>query len=305
MSEPKNKSMTDALYESVFFDTEPGIQLHAKVSGPVDAPVLLFIHGFPEFWYAWREQLSDLGRDYRCVALDLRGFNLSSQPAPLEAYKPAKILADVCAVIHALGAPVHGLIAHDWGGAVAWSLAAQHPQLLKKFAILNSPHTLAFAHALAHDPEQIAASLYMNWLRKPGSEDALAKNQFQLLCAMADIHTPDDLAAYRACWSKGLTGGCNYYRASPLHPDDPDLPAQVGRMAALAAQLHAQADNFKVKVPTQVIWGEADTALRPVLLEGLSQWVSDVRIHRISGAGHWLARTHASEVNRVLREFLA
>lgn len=297
--------MTDALYESLYFDTEPGIQLHAKVTGPVDAPVLLFIHGFPEFWYAWREQLSDLGHNYRCVALDLRGFNLSSQPAPTEAYKPSKILADVCAVIRAMGAPVHGLIAHDWGGAVAWSLAAQHPQLLKKFAILNSPHTLAFAHALAHDSAQIAASLYMNWLRKPGSEDALAKNQFQLLCSMADLHTPEDLAAYRACWSKGLTGGCNYYRASPLHPDDPAVPEQAGRMAALAAQLHAQVENFKVTVPTQVIWGEADTALRPVLLEGLSQWVTDLRIHRISGASHWLARTHANEVNRVLREFLA
>jgi pimeloyl-ACP methyl ester carboxylesterase len=305
MSAPKNKWMTDALFESVYFDTAPDIKIHAKVTGPMDAPVLLFVHGFPEFWYAWREQLSDLGRDYRCVAIDLRGFNLSSQPAQLDAYKPSKILADVCAVIQALGAPVQALIAHDWGGAVAWSLAAQHPQLLKKFAILNSPHTLAFAHALAHDPEQIAASLYMNWLRKPGSEDALAKNQFQLLCAMADIQTPEDLAAYRACWSKGLTGGCNYYRASPLHPDDPDVPEQNGRMAALAAQLQTQAENFKVKVPTQVIWGEADSALRPVLLDGLNQWVSDLRIHRISGASHWLARTHANEVNRVLREFLA
>ena len=297
--------MTDALFESLYFDTEPGIKIHAKVTGPVDAPVLLFIHGFPEFWFAWREQLSDLGREYRCVALDLRGFNLSSQPAQLEAYKPAKILADVCAVIQALGAPVHAVVAHDWGGAVAWSLAAQYPQLMKKFAILNSPHTLAFAHALAHDPAQIAASLYMNWLRKPGSEAALAKNQFQLLCAMADIHTPDELAAYRNCWSKGLTGGCNYYRASPLHPDDPEVPEHAGRMAVLAAQLQTQAENLKVKVPTQVIWGDADTALRPVLLEGLNQWVSDLRIHRIAEASHWLARTHASEVNRVLREFLA
>ena len=158
--------------ESVYFDTAPGIRLHAKACGPVGAPVLLFIHGFPEFWYAWRAQLAHFSADYRCVALDLRGFNLSSQPLALEAYKPAALLADLCAVIGALGAPLHAVVAYDWGGALAWGLVAQFPQLLEKFAVLNAPHTLAFAHALAHDAEQIAASQYMNWLRRTGSEAA-------------------------------------------------------------------------------------------------------------------------------------
>ena len=294
--------MTDAScadLESVYFETAPGIRLHAKACGPVGAPVLLFIHGFPEFWYAWRAQLADFSADYRCVALDLRGFNLSSQPLALEAYKPAALLGDLCAVIAALGAPLHAVVAHDWGGALAWGLVAQFPQLMKKFAVLNAPHTLAFAHALAHDADQIAASQYMNWLRRTGSEAALAQNQFQRLCAFADLQTEDDKAAYRACWSLGLTGGCNYYRASPLHPDDPE---QAGRMAALAAKL--QAGDFRVSIPTQVIWGTADTALRPVLLHGLEQQVADLRVHRVEGAGHWLARTHAKEVNGVLRSFL-
>jgi pimeloyl-ACP methyl ester carboxylesterase len=297
--------MTDAScadLESVYFETAPGIRLHAKACGPVGAPVLLFIHGFPEFWYAWRAQLADFSADYRCVALDLRGFNLSSQPLALEAYKPAALLGDLSAVIAALGAPLHAVVAHDWGGALAWGLVAQFPQLMKKFAVLNAPHTLAFAHALAHDAEQIAASQYMNWLRRTGSEAALAQNQFQRLCAFADLQTEDDKAAYRACWSLGLTGGCNYYRASPLHPDDPQRPEQAGRMAALAAKL--QAGDFRVSIPTQVIWGTDDTALRPVLLHGLEQQVADLRVHRVEGAGHWLARTHAKEVNGVLRSFL-
>lgn len=288
---------------SVYFDTAPGIRLHAKVCGPVDAPMLLFVHGFPEFWYGWRAQLDVFGRDYRCVAIDLRGFNLSSQPLAQQDYRVAKLLADLRAVIAALGAPVHAVVAHDWGGALAWSLAAQSPELMRKLAILNAPHTVAFAHALAHDPEQIAASQYMNLLRSAGSEAVLAHNQFQYLCEFAGLQTEDEKASYRACWSHGLTGGCNLYRASPLHPDEAGAQDASGGIAALAAQL--KPEDFAVRVPTQVIWGDADTALRPVLLQGLHAHVPDLRIHLVQGASHWLARTHADEVHRVLREFLA
>ena len=217
-------------WESHYFDTAPGIRIHAKVAGPVDAPVLLFIHGFPEFWYGWRNQLADLQSDYRCVAIDLRGFNLSSQPADLAAYKATEHWADFRAVIAALGGRVHAVIAHDWGGALAWGLAAQSPQLMHKLAVLNAPHTIPFARALAHHSEQIAASQYMNWLRKPGSENALAEHDFARLIAMADVQSEDEQRAYRACWSGGLAGGCNLYRASPLHPDDPHDTTQSGQI---------------------------------------------------------------------------
>jgi len=294
-------SQAAAALESVYFDTAPGIRLHAKVCGPTDAPVLLFVHGFPEFWFGWRAQLAEFGRDYRCVAIDLRGFNLSSQPLALQDYKVAKLLADLRAVIAALGAQVHAVVAHDWGGALVWSLAAQSPELMHKLAILNAPHTVAFAHALAHDPEQIAASQYMNFLRSPGSEAVLAQNQFQYLCEFADLQTEEEKTTYRACWSHGLTGACNLYRVSPLHPDEAAMAS--GAIASLSAQL--KTEDFVVRVPTQVIWGDADTALRPVLLQGLRSFVPDLRIELLSGASHWLARTHAAEVNRVLRGFLA
>jgi pimeloyl-ACP methyl ester carboxylesterase len=291
-----------AALESVYFDTAPGIRLHAKVCGPAGAPVLLFVHGFPEFWVGWRAQLAEFGRDYRCVAIDLRGFNLSSQPQALQDYKPNKLMADLRAVIATLGAPVHAVVAHDWGGALAWSLAAQSPELMRKLVILNAPHTLAFAHALAHDPEQIAASQYMNFLRSPGSEAVLAQNQFQYLCEFADLQTEEEKAIYRACWSLGLTGACNLYRASPLHPDEAGGAASSG-IASLSVQL--KPEDFAVRVPTQVIWGDADTALRPVLLQGLRSFVPDLRVHLVKGASHWLARTHVAKVNHVLREFLA
>jgi pimeloyl-ACP methyl ester carboxylesterase len=289
----------DLALQTRYFDTAPGIRLHAKVCGAADAPTLLFVHGFPEFWYAWRRQLPEFARDFRCVAIDLRGFNLSSQPTEVAAYKANLLVADLCAVINELGAPVHAVVAHDWGGAVAWSLAAQHPELMKKFVVLNSPHAILFASALAHDREQAAASEYMNWLRRPGCEAALAEDDFARLLAMLGALNDDERAEYRACWRRGLTGGCNYYRASPLYPDTPEA---LGRIAAVAAALKPA--QFRVTVPTQVIWGTGDRALRPVLIDGIEAHVPDLRLHRIDGAGHWLAREHAPEVNAIIREFL-
>ena len=282
-----------------YFDTADGIRLHAKACGPEDAPTLLFVHGFPEFWYSWRKQLAEFSRDYRCVAVDLRGFNLSSQPTDVAAYKTALLVADLCAVINELGAPVHAVIAHDWGGAVAWSLAAQHPEKMGKFVVLNSPHAITFAKALATDSAQQAASEYMNWLRRPGSEAVLAADDFVRLFDMLGPLPESDRAAYRACWQQGLTGGVNLYRVSPLHPDTPEQP---GKMALLAHALRPE--QFHVNVPTQIIWGMADRALLPVLLDGIGEHVSDVRLHRIAGAGHWLARENTAEVNQVIRAFL-
>jgi pimeloyl-ACP methyl ester carboxylesterase len=293
--------MTDKLaLQTLYFDTAKGIQLHAKACGPAGAPVLLFVHGFPEFWATWRRQLEAFSTDYRCVAIDLRGFNLSSQPTDVSAYKPHLLVADLRAVIQALGAPVFAVVAHDWGGAVAWSLAAQHPDLMRSLVVLNAPHTILFAKALASDPDQQAAGAYMNVLRRPGSERLLAKDDYAWLRELLGELTDEELQAYRACWALGLTGGCNYYRASPLHPDTPDAP---GRMAAVVTMLDPAA--FQVSVRTQVIWGTGDVALRPVLLEGLEQHVSDLRIHRIEGAGHWVTRRNADEVNRVIQQFLA
>jgi epoxide hydrolase 4 len=275
------------------------IQLHVAASGPTNAPALLFIHGFPEFWWAWREHLAHFSNDYRCHALDLRGFNLSSQPTDVAAYKANLLIDDLRAVIDDIGGHVRAVVAHDWGGAFAWSLAAQYPQLMDTFIVLNSPHTIAFAHALAHDAEQIAASQYMNWLRAPGAETVLAENDFERLVKMASLNTDEEKAAYRQCWSRGLAGGCNYYRASPLHPDTPDAP---GKAAAVAAAL--KSENFRVTVPTQIIWGTGDLALRPILLDNIAAHVPNVRVDRIEGASHWLARENAKDVNSLIRAFL-
>ncbi len=300
--EPRQKTTTFLAMElqSQYFDTAPGIRLHAKVCGPTGAPTLLFVHGFPEFWFTWRRQLAEFSRNYRCVAIDLRGFNLSSQPLAVEAYKAKLLINDLRVVIETLGSPVHAVVAHDWGGAVSWGLAAQHPELMKKFAVLNSPHTVAFANALASDPEQAAASQYMNWLRKPGAEAVLAEDDFKRLFAMLDAMEEAERAEYRANWQRGLTGGCNLYRVSPLYPDTPETP---GRALAVATAL--KPEQFTVAVPTQIIWGTGDKALRPILLDGIEAFVPNLRLHKIEGAGHWLARERSDEVNAVLRRFFA
>jgi epoxide hydrolase 4 len=282
------------------------IRLHVTACGSVGAPALLFVHGFPEFWWAWREQLAYFSRNFRCYALDMRGFNLSSQPTDVAAYKPKLLIEDLLAVIDFAAREarvnnqrVHAVVAHDWGGAIAWSLAAQHPACMKKFVVLNSPHSIPFAHALAYDPEQIAASQYMNWLRAKGAEAVLAENNFERLVKMAVLITDEERARYRECWERGLTGGCNYYRASPLHPDTEDAP---GKAAAVAAALRAE--QFHVTLPTQIIWGTGDFALRPVLLDGIEKHVPNLRLDRIEGASHWLARENATTVNALIEQFL-
>lgn len=294
--------MPDSALLSHYFYTAPGIRLHAKVCGPQDAPVLLLVHGFPEFWYTWRKVLPAFARSHRCVALDLRGFNLSSQPAEISAYRPQHLLADLRTVIAQLGGRVQAVVAHDWGGALCWSLAAQAPALMERLVILNAPHTLLFARALAHDSAQIAASQYMNTLRQSDAEVRLQADNYAGVLSFVDSLTTlceEELEQYRACWRHGLRGGCNLYRASPLHPDTAEAP---GQMAATLAAL--QPENFRVKVPTQVIWGTGDAALRPVLLEGLDDLVDDLRIHRIEGAGHWIPHSHAEVVVDVMRAFM-
>jgi epoxide hydrolase 4 len=287
------------LVHDEFFVANGDIRLHVVACGPRDAPALLFVHGFPEFWYAWRKQIAVFSNDFRCYALDMRGFNLSSQPIDVASYKAHLLVDDLRAVIAHVGGRVKAVVAHDWGGAVAWSLAAQSPQLMEKFIIVNSPHAICFAHALAHDAAQIEASQYMNWLRAEGSEAVLAENDFERLIAMASLANEDDKARYRECWSRGLTGGVNYYRASPLHPD-----TETTRGAALKLLTALKPEQFHVSVPTQLIWGTSDIALRPVLLKDIETHVPNIRIEPIEGASHWLLRENADAVNQCMRAFL-
>jgi pimeloyl-ACP methyl ester carboxylesterase len=293
-----------------FFAPANGIRLHCVARGAADAPLMLFVHGFPEFWYCWHAQLDEFGRDYRAVAFDLRGHNLSDKPEGVEAYRIKPLLEDLRQLIEHLRAGQDDkscvLVAHDWGGAIAWTFAALYPQYVNRLVIINAPHTVPFARALAHDPAQQAASAYMNFFRLDKAERVLRENGFERLLKMFNATASgrcalngDDIPRYREAWSQpgALACALKLYRASPLYPPTADDPG--------AAALKLDPAALTVRVPTLVIWGEADTALGPVLLEGLDELVPDLRIERFPDGSHWVIHEQPRRVNAAIREFVS
>jgi len=279
-----------------------GVRLHYAHAG--QGPLILFLHGFPEFWYCWKQQLEDLGRDHLAVAPDLRGFNLSEHPAEVKQYKARVLIEDVRQLAEHLGHSKFVLVAHDWGGAVAWAYAMAHPQTLSRLIMVNSPHPVTFARELAHNPAQQDASQYMNLLRSDKAERVLSENNYQRLAKMTleawsrGRIDPAERAAYVEAWSQpgALTGSLNYYRASPLYPPVGDDPG------AKAVKLDPA--DFMVRVPTLVVWGMRDQALLPGCLDGLEACVPDLRIERLPQATHWVMHEEPARLNRLIREFI-
>ncbi len=282
----------------------PGIKLHYARCGAKDAPLLLLVHGFPEFWFAWAHVMPAFAERWQVVAPDLRGFNRSSCPADAAQYRADALIGDLVSLIEQLGGGKACVVAHDWGGALAWGLASQRPDLIDKLVILNAPHPIPFARALLEDPEQRQASQYMNWLRRPGSEERLSADDFARLDGFFVAESKGawfdsaTRARYHEAWSQpgALTGGVNYYRASPMHPPTDTEPG--------VSRLNLDERHFRVRVPTLVIWGEADSALRPVLLEGLERLVDDLRIERFPQASHWLVHEYPEQVCASIQRFL-
>ncbi|MDY7537314.1 alpha/beta hydrolase [Undibacterium sp. RTI2.1] len=296
--------MSAVIQSNQFASLSNGTRLHYASAGEAGKPLLLFVHGFPEFWYEWSAQLAEFGQDYFAVAPDLRGFNLSDMPADLSAYKARHIVEDLRLLVAHLGYEKVVIIAHDWGGAICWNLAISFPELLHKLIIINSPHPYLFMQALSSDPSQKSASEYMNWLRAEGSEKALAKDDFALMegffNGMGQANTgwfdAETRAKYHECWSRGLTGGVNYYRASPLHPPTDSNKGPL--------QLQLNPDDFKIKVPTRVIWGETDKALPKTLLDGLENFIDDLEVVRIPEGSHWVIHEQPARINQLIRGFL-
>ena len=302
--------MQHAVTEGHFADVAPGIQLHYLACGHPQAPLLLFVHGFPEAGFAWAHLMPAFANDWYVVAPDLRGYNLSSKPAGVERYAPRELVGDVLGLIRALGRERATIIAHDWGGAVCWNVAIRAPQVVDKLVILNSPHPYLFAQALARDPDQQTASQYMNWLRAPGSEARLAADAharmdgfFTAYGQSSDWYTPALRERYHAMWrtpgeagEHPLAGAVNYYRASPLHPPEPGAASTVPDLDPA---------QWRTAVPVRVVWAEEDRALPPSLLEGLSDLCSDLRVERIAGAGHWVAHEKPEAVREALQRALA
>jgi len=290
-------------FQHAFADLPNGLRLHYVAAGT--GPLILFVHGFPEFWYEWKEQLADFGRDHLAVAPDMRGCNLSAKPALVKDYRAKHLVEDLRLLAAHLGSTRFVLVAHDWGGAVAWSLAAVHPELIEKLVVINAPHPVTFARELRGNPAQQQASAYMNLFRSDKAERVLSENGYARLARMTldewaangGAATDADRSAYLAAWSEpgALTGGLNYYRASPLHPPE------AGSLSALPDM---DPDMFHVRVPTLVIWGERDAALLTGNLDGLEDHVDDLRVVRIPEASHWVVHEQPARINALIRGFI-
>ncbi len=293
-----------------FAELGNGIRLHYASAGVPGRPLMLFLHGFPEAWFEWQDQLEEFGTDHFAVAPDLRGFNLSSQPVGVENYRARLILDDLRRFIGLLGYEHAIVVAHDWGGAVAWNLAIFLPQLVERLLIINSPHPYQFMRALAGDPAQQAASQYMNWLRKPGSEGALLEHDCQLLDGMfigngqadSQWYTPAVRERYHTMWRQNASGSAvamqgavNYYRSSPARPP----------LEGETITFDGKPGDWTLRVPVRVIWGEADIALLPVLLEDLELVCPDLHVTRIAQGTHWIIHQMPARVNALLRGYLS
>jgi len=291
-----------------------GITLSCRAAGEIGRPVLLFLHGFPEAAFVWDFMLEYFSRPehggYRCIAPNLRGFEHSSAPTEVSAYRPKHLVQDIAALIELETTGNQGqlaaLVAHDWGGAVAWNLTNQMPHLMHQLVIINSPHPGTFLRELKNNPEQQAASAYMNFLIRPDAEKLLAQDDYRRLWDfLTNTKNGHQLPAwltdkvksqYREVWAAGLTGGCNLYRASPLRPPRAEDPA--------AAAIDLPLNLLTVTPPTLVIWAMDDLALPPALIDGLGDYVEQLTVQTRAGASHWIVHEQPDWVAQTISNFL-
>lgn len=284
-----------------------GIDLDLRAMGDPKAPLVLFLHGFPEFSGAWDEVLPAFAGAWHAVAPDQRGYAGSSKPEGVEAYRIKHLVRDILALGEQLSPdrPFH-LVAHDWGASVGYATAIAAPKRIAKLAIINGVHPGPFQKALVEDEAQRAASAYMHYLRDPRAEERLSANDFAKLTGMITRFgeqkwfTPERRAAYLEAWSPpgALTGMLNWYRATPLVVPKP------GERVDPAALPKLDPGQLRVRMPHLLIWGMADQALLPVAHASLEDYCDDLTIRRIEGADHWVVHQRTDEVIALVRDFL-
>ncbi len=283
-----------------------GIRLHYVTAGKGE--LIVFLHGFPEFWYEWKNQLAEFERDHQAVAPDMRGYNLSSKPADVGQYRVEHLIEDLRALVEHLGHKKLVLVGHDWGGAIAWAFAIYHPHYVEKLIIINAPHPGVFERELRENPAQQRASQYMLVFRSPQAEQTLSANNYAALVDAVlgeglkqGYFTEEDRKAYIEAWSQpgALSGGLNYYRAAGIGP-----PTSEGAHWRATHNTAPGLSSLTVRVPTLVIWGEKDQALLIGNLEGLGRFVPDLTVKRIPDGSHWVIHQKPGLVNSHIRDFV-
>jgi len=293
-----------------------GTGLHYVTAGPASARhTLVFLHGFPEYWGTWQRLMGDLADAYRVIAPDLPGYNRSDKPSDPASYRVPALVETLASFLRQVGdgQPVT-LVAHDWGGAIAWPLAAFHPDLLDRLIILNAAHPSTFTREMIQNPRQRRSSGYIHDLIASDGPERLARDDFAYLrvllfegMAMPDLLDSERQAAYREAWSQpgALDGMLAYYRAMPqlAPPTDATADKSPGP-GPIRDPGSMRVPEIRINVPTLVLWGERDWAFVPEVLDGLADYVADCRVKRFPDATHWLHHEKHSAVLDQIRAFV-
>ena len=277
--------------KSQFFEVN-SITLHAAVAGPEQGKVILFLHGFPEFSLGWKNQLLFFAeKGYRVIAPDQRGYNLSSKPKGVKAYRFENLLADIVALIKQLSTQKVILVGHDWGGGIAWETAGQHPELIEKLIILNMPHLKVMGNTLKSNPKQLLRSWYFGFFQIPRlPEWLLSRSNFKLLAksmvktANENTFSRTDIDQYKAAWQNSTTVKTmiNWYRAY--------------KFSKLSLK--------RITVPTLILWGKKDAFLLHAMAEKSRQMCTAGKLVVLEDASHWLHHEKAEQVNQYIFDFV-
>ncbi|HYK16589.1 MAG TPA: alpha/beta hydrolase [Bryobacteraceae bacterium] len=273
----------DAKVKDGYADSN-GVKIHYASAG--SGPLMVMIHGFPDFWYSWRDQMAALSDSYQCVAIDQRGYNLSDKPKGVENYAMKLLVGDVAAVVKSLGRDKAIIVGHDWGGMVAWNFALAHPEMTDKLIILNLPHPRGLSRELAHNPEQQKNSQYARNFQQP---DAAAKVTAEGLARR--IADPEARAKYLEAFQRSdIEAMLNYYKANyPREPYQEDTSPLV-----------------KVQMPVLMFHGLKDTALLAGALNNTWEWIGqDLTIVTIPSAGHFVQNDAPELVSKTMRAWLS
>jgi epoxide hydrolase 4 len=271
------------------YANDDGVKIHYVASGPANAPLVVMIHGYPDYSESWAQMTPALNDAYRTAALDTRGYNLSDKPKGVENYDMTKLVADIAAVIKAEGRDKAIIIGHDWGAAQAWAFAFAHPEMLDKLVIMSVPHPTAFAHELATNPIQQRNSAYARNFQKEGSENALTAEGLA-----GWVKDPAEKAKYIEAFKRSdFAAMMNYYRAN--YPDGKNAPTADT----------PPPNNPPINVPLLVIHGVKDQALLASGHSGTWNYVTkDTTILMIPDAGHFVQHDAADLVDKTVRSWL-
>ncbi|NMP31605.1 alpha/beta hydrolase [Thalassotalea sp. M1531] len=290
-----------------------GCNIHYVEQGniAIDNSTFVFLHGFPEYWGTWRNQLSYFAQSHHVIAPDLPGYNLSDKPEALSFYEVPNLIDFFAEFIRQIS-PNRKiiLVAHDWGGAIAWPLAAFHSALIEKLVIINAAHPSTFTREMINSSEQREKSGYIHQLIAHGAEQELLANnclylQNKIFATMRSSFVTDELIqSYIELWQKPgvVKGMLNYYRAMPqLAPNNAESNSHIGPVTAIDKM---KIPRIIINIPTLVLWGEKDQAFVIENLNQLARYVSQLTLKRFPKASHWLTHECSDEINQAISQFI-